>query len=312
LNSGSKERKLVEEYKDKAPLSVYEDEIREGEFEIKKRIGESKNFFDKRKSLHKDIEDVKKRISSLNDNLRFLEKKRKGLKEEEIESLVSIREFQFSEVEKYDKKLGEINTAIETAKNCEKICEEKARKMEKENIKNKEMKKKYDICDTAITFLENIEDNLLKEVKEEVEKRMDSICKAGLKNEDRLDKIIINDDFELQILKKNKFGGGSMYEDLSQGQKEILATSFIIALRKESGFDSPIFFDFPFGKLDPEKGKELIESLKQILKDVQVNFLLIGNREFGEFERDLMKDRLGTIYEIKKVPDEPRSEVIKK
>ncbi len=123
-----------------------------------------------------------------------------------------------------------------------------------------------------------------------------------------MNKVCINDDFECQVL--NKFGS-PIYESLSSGQREILAISFMIALRKESGFNSPILIDYPFGRIDPKKTNELIQSLKWILSDVQVNFFLIEGKEFTDDVWNEMKDFTGPLYEIKKVKNEARSEVKK-
>ncbi len=307
LKKGSKERKKVEEYRDRAPLSKYEPEIRHGQGAMKVILSKTSNFLDERKKYYETIKKKTAIINDLNNQHKLKKKERKGLNEQELNSLSSERDFQFAEIERYNKRIGELNHEIVDNNKQKTRWDDEKRKLEKEQIKNKEQRKKFEICDIAITFFQKIKDELIVEVKDEIEKKTNELFKKGV-DEPRVSEVQITDDFECRVLNKR---GESIYGGLSSGQKEILAVSFMIALRKESGFDSPILFDYPWGRIDPEKTVELINSLKEVLKNVQVNFFLIRGREFTDSVKHHMKDYTGALYEIRKEKNKPESKVKK-
>lgn len=308
LEKGSDARALVERYRDKSPLSDYEEEIRHGQTEIKLLIHNVENFHKQRETYYTSIQGLKKEISSKNEEIKSIEKERKGLNEKQIESLYSQRKFYLGEIERYNRNIGECKNRIEELQRTLIGWEAEKRKLEKESIKNSEMREKFDICDRSIKFFEQIKEDCLTDVKLEIEKITNELFKKGI-NEPRVSEIQITDDYECRVLDRPK---NSIYETLSSGQKQTLTTSFIMALRKESGFDSPILFDYPFGRIDPEVTSEVINSLKFVLENVQVTFLLIRGREFNNSIWNLMKDRTGRLYEINKIKNEKRSEVIRK
>ena len=105
-------------------------------------------------------------------------------------------------------------------------------------------------------------------MKGDIEERTDEIFRTSV-IEPRVERVKISESFECQVLGSN---GNNIYGSLSSGQKQGLATSFMIALRRDSGFDSPILMDYPFGRLDVRSTSEFIKALKLILSDVQVIF----------------------------------------
>jgi DNA sulfur modification protein DndD len=218
----------------------------------------------------------------------------------------SSRDFAFQELQKYAKRAGEIESSIKEDQLSKLGFEKEQQKIEGRLIKNTEMKKKFDICNNALGFLQEAQKSLLIELKEDIEKQTNEIYKASIL-EPRAEKVIITEDFELQVLDSE---GENIYSQLSKGQKQGLATAFMIALRKDSGFESPILFDYPLGRIDPNTRSEFIKALKNILTDVQVLFFLIGGTEWSNAEKIQMKDRLGSVYELKKSKKEKCSEVI--
>ena len=227
--------------------------------------------------------------------------------DKEFQSVKAMREFALREFQKYSTKVGEITSSIHDDE-LSKLAFEKARqKIEKKLIKNDEMKKKFEICNTALNFLQESQKSLLIELKTDIETRTNEIYKKSVL-EPRVEKIVISEDFELQALDSNN---ENIYPQLSKGQKQGLATAFMIALRKDSDFESPILFDYPLGRIDPDTRSEFIKALKNILTGVQVLFFLIGGTEWSDSEKIQMKDRLGIVYELKKSKIEKRSEVVK-
>jgi len=307
LSEGSAARKYVEVYKNKAPLSRYEPDIRKGQSEITHLLKGISGFFEKRKDFYSKIDEKKDQLFETREILEKINKQIENIDDKEFQSVKSNRNFALSEFEKYSTKVGEIGNSINDDKLNKLAFEKERQKIERTLIKNEEMKKKFEICDAALTFLQESQKSLLIELKTDIETTTNEIYKNSIL-EPRVEKILITEDFELQALDNEN---ENIYSQLSKGQKQGLATAFMIALRKDSDFESPILFDYPLGRIDPNTRSEFIKALKNILTGVQVLFFLIGGTEWSNAEKIQMKDRLGAVYELKKSKKEKKSDVIK-
>ena len=305
LDVGSTARKLVEAFKEKAPISKYEESIRHGQSQIKLLLKEGNNFNNERKRFFNDIQEIKNDILILNNSLSDIKKRIDKLPEEKIKSLNSQKEFQIGEMKRYSERNGEIVSEVERYKKEKERWENKQRDEQKKSIKNNQLRIKFDICDKSIKFLQNVKENLLKEVRSDIEIKTNNLFFTTIK-EPIANKIIIDENFQLKVLDED---GEQRYNSLSAGQKEVLAISFMCALREESGFDSPVLMDYLFGRISGKNRLLLIEDLKRLSKEIQMIFFFIDT-EFTSEVRNEMKDKLGSYIEIKKVPNEKRSEVI--
>jgi DNA sulfur modification protein DndD len=306
LTEGSAARKYVEAYKNKAPLSLYEPDIRKGQSEINLMLKGISTFFEKRGDFYHQINEIKDQLFDIRQILEKLNQQIASVDDKAFQSVKSNRDFFLSEFDKCAKKVGELTSSINEDQ-LSKLGFEKARQnIQKKLIKDDEMRKKFEICEAALNFLQDAQKSLLIELKTDIEARTNEIYKNSIL-EPRVEKIIITEDFELQALDSD---GENIYNQLSKGQKQGLATAFMIALRRDSDFNSPILFDYPLGRIDFDTQAEFIKSLKTILTDVQVLFFLIVEREWNNITKIQMKDKLGSVYELKKLKNEKRSEVI--
>jgi len=306
LTEGSSARKYVEAYKNKAPLSQFEPDIRKGQSEITFMLKGISVFFERRKDFYQQIDEKKDQLFETQQILEKITKQMESIDDKEFQSIKSSRSFALSEYQKYSTKIGEVGNSIHEDELSKLGFEKERQKIERNLIKNEEMKKKFEICDAALVFLQESQKSLLIELKADIETWTNEIFNKSIL-EPRVERIVITEDFELQAL---DFESENIYDELSKGQKQGLATAFMIALRKDSGFDSPILFDYPLGRIDPDTRSEFINALKNMLNGVQVIFFLIGGTEWSNAEKIQMKDRLGSVYELKKLKNEKRSEVI--
>lgn len=86
-------------------------------------------------------------------------------------------------------------------------------------------------------------------------------------------------------------------DNLSAGEKEVLAYSFITALNLCSPTPAPFVMDTPFGHLDSDHRARLLESLPNL--PVQV-FLLATDRDLPREERGRIQDYLAAEYYIQR------------
>lgn len=114
-----------------------------------------------------------------------------------------------------------------------------------------------------------------------------------------IQKININDKFELEIIGHDDI---DITQDISQGQRQIVALAFITALAKIASGDNilinfPLFMDSPFNRLSANNRDQLIVNIPTLTSQW---ILLLTDTELTVNEERVFKDnnRLGKFYRI--------------
>lgn len=117
---------------------------------------------------------------------------------------------------------------------------------------------------------------------------------------DSLSRIVILDDFQLEVLSKN---GTRMLQEISAGQKVVVSLSYIGAiLQVGTNLEMPLLMDTPFGRLSSSPRAECIRILSGLLTQW---ILLATDTELQQEEATLLRQtgKWGKIYEIKHISD---------
>lgn len=93
---------------------------------------------------------------------------------------------------------------------------------------------------------------------EALQSNLTDIYKRVYEKGESIDKITIDNNFDITILKTN--GNKVDKEKLSDGEKEVLAVSFLYALSKTSDIELPIIIDTPFEALDSVHSDNLVKN----------------------------------------------------
>jgi len=112
----------------------------------------------------------------------------------------------------------------------------------------------------------------------------------------------VNLDYTLEVYRND--GTTVDNDDLSSGEKEVLAYSFITALNLSSPDPAPFVMDTPFGHLDTTHRDRLLDSLPEL--DVQV-ILLATDRDLPDEERERIQDVVADEFEIQRDQQEAYS-----
>jgi DNA sulfur modification protein DndD len=112
----------------------------------------------------------------------------------------------------------------------------------------------------------------------------------------------VNEDYTLEVYRND--GTTVDNDDLSSGEKEVLAYSFITALNLSSPDPAPFVMDTPFGHLDTTHRDRLLDSLPEL--DVQV-ILLATDRDLPDEERERIQDVVADEFEIQRDQQEAYS-----
>lgn len=122
-------------------------------------------------------------------------------------------------------------------------------------------------------------------LRQAVERRSTEMFLA-LTSEPEYEALRINENYGLSIVRK----GGRTVTIRSAGAEHIVAFSLISALQSSSPRPGPVFIDSPFGRLDEDHSKNVVEALPKFSD--QVVLLVHGNELDLDMARNLLKDSL--------------------
>jgi DNA sulfur modification protein DndD len=113
----------------------------------------------------------------------------------------------------------------------------------------------------------------------------------------------INDQYGLRIVAK----GDRVIPERSAGAEQVVALSLIAGLNRCTGKDAPVVMDTPFGRLDTEHGKNILDFLPTLAAQV---VLLVQPRELDR-ERDLphLAGKVSHEYQIVRDGSPTRSRI---
>ncbi len=244
-------------------LQTIDQEVKEPEIldfaEHERRL---KSFMDEIASLKKKISDIDKAISGLDDiKYNQLERSRKEIRTE-IRSVENSIDNYKDELERIRKKISNNEATINRIYS---------------------ITRKDDTAPLAITnfhntinefnrFITSIHEGL----RGELQTRIYYYCKE-IMNRIPFNSLLLTENYLVEVYQNNF----NITLDLSEGQKQLLAYSYIMALSSMSGFDAPIIIDYPLGSLDEENRINFCVSLPRILPNTQITFIVL-NTEYTE------------------------------
>ena len=119
-----------------------------------------------------------------------------------------------------------------------------------------------------------------------------------------ISKININHKYEIQVINRLET---IITQDISQGQRQIVALAFITALAKvaggdDSSIDFPLFMDTPFGRVSGNNRDNLIENIPSLANQW---ILLLTDTELTISEELKIKEvgKLGKWYKLNQISD---------
>lgn len=270
-------------------------------------------FMNKKDDISKNIKDKLKEIRFIKDEIEVINKEIDRYKENIQE--FSNSEINLKEIEKTleDKKrlADELNTEIQRltfeievkTKELEKLERENNELMEKDVALRYDYKK-LDYISKLKSSFEIIFKEYSDEMREELMKETTAIFRKLIDNKDRnlIESIKINEKYELEIY---NWHGIKITQDLSQGQKQVMALSFITALAKvasggNENVDFPLFMDTPFGRISGNNRDNLIENIPNLTSQW---ILLLTDTEFTVSEEMKIKstNKLGKWYKLDQI-----------
>lgn len=295
--------------------------------ELKKRLNNTSKI--KQEVFYEDYYDLKKVLTKLED-LPKIESLRRTIKqnEENINEINiqinqisdKLAEFDIEDVREYERQSQKNKKIIEDLRKRNKSLSADINTLKKdiEKLKRKRseagelegelkiLNNKIKFCEEAITILSDLNNNVQKHIREKVNdktrKQFTSINWAYDKYRD----VTIKDDYKIVITKST--GQKITPGDLSDGEENLLALSFMMALHSLSGFEIPLIIDAPLEKLDKSKRIEFISGLHEYTSDKQIIFLFTDSQYTDDVRANMLQN-IADEYELK--PYENKTEIVK-
>lgn len=295
--------------------------------ELKKRLNNTSKI--KQEVFYEDYYDLKKVLTKLKD-LPKIESLRRSIKqnEENINEINiqinqisdELAEFDIEDVREYERQSQKNKKIIEDLRKRNKSLSADINTLKKdiEKLKRKRseagelegelkiLNNKIKFCEEAITILSDLNNNVQKHIREKVNdktrKQFTSINWAYDKYRD----VTIKDDYKIVITKST--GQKITPGDLSDGEENLLALSFMMALHSLSGFEIPLIIDAPLEKLDKSKRIEFISGLHEYTSDKQIIFLFTDSQYTDDVRANMLQN-IADEYELK--PYENKTEIVK-
>lgn len=201
---------------------------------------------------------------------------------------------------------ADLNSKIDRLENEINQLKEERKKSEQLSGELKELKDKIEFCENALEIIADLNSNVQKHIREKVNnKTREQFIDIDWAYNKYTD-VIIEDDYRIKITKSS--GNQVRPGDLSDGEENLLALSFMMALHSLSGFEIPLIIDAPLEKLDKGKRIDFISELHKYTKDKQIVFLFTDS-QYTDDVRAHMLENVVDEYELKQFKD--KTEIVK-
>ncbi len=137
---------------------------------------------------------------------------------------------------------------------------------------------------------------MAQDKRAEVERIATEVHRSVTNKPERWAGVQIGLDFRMDILDKN--GNPVPKKEISEGEKQVLAFSFIAGLAKTAKADTPVVMDSPIIRLDPEHRRKILEYLHEL--SGQVILLMIPGSELRDeyYSYSLFSDHISGVVRI--------------
>lgn len=264
------------------PLLLYKDKISE--------------FSDKLKEITHEIDNYYKSLENIEQQINIIDKKLSGYNATKIVKLQEQRKSFEDSLEYNQKLLGQLEMKKkESEEQLSGLKEQYETEMDKEK-RFQLIKKQIRFCSKAFELVKNIEETILNETRERIEKETNEIFFELIWKKKTFRKINIEPDFNINIIHSD---GYDCLGSLSSAEREVLALSFTLALQSISGYAAPILIDTPVARVSDE----LRTNFAKVLTNVSINqqtILLFTPSEYSKEISELL-DRENSVKFILKL-----------
>ena len=274
-------------------------------YEIKSVLGKLKDL-PKIEQLRSTIQTNKARLISVKQEISDISDELSSIDEENVALWEEQRDKNQQVVDKLRNKNITLAKKIEKVKND--IINLKNERKKNIGVKGelRELSDKIEFCETAMDVVSTLNNDVQKHIREKVNyKTREQFINIDWAYNKYTD-VTIENDYRITVTKST--GRKARPGDLSDGEENLLALSFMMALHSLSGFEIPLIIDAPLEKLDKSKRLDFISELHEYTKDKQIVFLFTDSQYTDDVRAHMLKNIVDE-YELK--PSENKTEIVK-
>ena len=261
---------------------------------LREMIDQIENFDEEQVELSKKIKDFETERDDLIKEQNVLLKK---IGSSPIEKIKRVKN-QLEEAKKVKEDLilqiGRSESNIEMEGRTLNTLNNKLTGILKKQGKFKAISKILTFLDKSIDYAKQIKDEIMQEVRTKIEEKTKEQFFNLIWNKEAFQDVVIDNEYNISVIHHS---GREGIGTLSAGQRQVLALSFIAALKQISGFNTPIIIDTPLGRISKEPKNNIAKKLPNYLEGSQVT-MLVTEEEYTPEVRDLLKSRVQKEYRI--------------
>lgn len=247
----------------------------------------------------RELRDIERQIDDINKEYGAKAKEQLNL-DETNQSL----DKQKQQLNNLHQQIGKIEGRLDELLKEKRKLEDEFDRIIRENRNNQFEQKVIDIIQSLVDDITDIAREFSTDMRTKLTETTTSIFKTLIDQKDvnLIKEININEKFELEIM---SFDDVEITQDISQGQRQIVALAFITALAQVAAGDNekiafPLFMDSPFNRLSGVNRDQLIVNIPNLTSQW---ILLLTDTELTASEEQVFKreQRLGKWYRINQV-----------
>ena len=174
-------------------------------------------------------------------------------------------------------------------------CERDLKLANKRSERRYGIKREVDFCTRSLDGLKAAQQKLITDVRFKVEKNTKKLFLNSIWKENSFNDVKINENYIVTAVDKY---GHNVKEDLSSGEKMVLAFAFMAALRKVTDLKFPLIVDTPLGRISGKTRYKLANALPKALQGDQVVLFVTDAEYQAAIYEDHGKQKFPAIYKI--------------
>ena len=298
-------RKKISQLIQKIDLSEISEYINEGNYELNSAL-------ERMAPIGPNLDEIGQRIAALEarqkkyqEQLGEISAGLKGLNIEEVSNNEFLRDKYNSQRENLSGDIKVLQTKIKGATDIIEMTRKELEGELKKSERNAHVANQISVGENALEVLKDARKNIVDKIRMTIEEKTRAYFLSLIWKKETYTKISIDENYNVSVV--NSLGSECL-GTLSAGERQVLALSFMAALREVSGFEAPIIIDTPLGRISKEPKERIAEMLPKYLKKTQVT-LLVTDEEYTPPVKQKLSKSIGKEYVLKYVEKESKTYV---
>lgn len=274
-------QKLLEESDSLAELS---EDLSDLSGRLRTEMEKIPQAYSRLKRIRSTIRRIENQLDTSQEEKKKLDKELKDVDIDEVSKKQHERETYRAKSKNYEGQIQLIRNDVERSEKRKSDLKNMITRAMGRNKKYETDLKKRQFCESAISIASRIRDEIILEIRAEVEGLTKRNFIETHWKEDEFSEVTINDDYRVSV---KDITGHDALGTLSRGETQILAYAFMNALNVVSGFNFPLVIDTPLGRISSAPRKALGRNLSVSLRGRQIIFLMTDVEYTEDFKKSI-------------------------